>query len=105
MSKLNNIGIGIGILLIPIVIGLYSLGIFKIMAPLQKDIQREVFENTKSYIHGVQQDLGKYYHEYQNADANGKDVIAATIRMRFAEVDAEKLQSNLKQFLIQTRGY
>jgi hypothetical protein len=105
MSKLKITGIVIGALLIPIFIGLYSLGMFKFFAPLQKDIQREVFENTKSYIHGVQQDLGKYYHEYQNADETGKSVIAATIRMRFAEVDAEKLQSNLKQFLIQTRGY
>ena len=105
MSKLKITGIVILVLLTPIVVGMYSLGMFKFFAPVQKDIQREVFENTKSYIHGVQQDLGKYYHEYQNADAAGKDVIAATIRMRFAEVDAKKLQPNLKQFLIQTRGY
>ena len=104
--KIKVIGIVICVLLIPIVIGLYSLGLFKLFAPMEKNIQREVFENTKSYLHGVQQDLGKYYHEYQTTDECGKSVIEATIRMRFAEVDANKLQSReLQMFLKKARGY
>ena len=104
--KIKIVGIVICILLIPVVVGLYSLGLFKFFAPMEKNIQREVFENTKSYLHGVQQDLGKYYHEYQTADSCGKNVIKATIRMRFAEVNADKLQSReLQMFLKEARGY
>ena len=105
-KKIKIVGIVICVLLIPIVIGLYSLGLFKFFAPMEKNIQREVFENTKSYLHGVQQDLGKYYHEYQTADECGKSIIETTIRMRFVEVDANKLQSKeLRMFLKRVRGY
>lgn len=105
-KKVRVIGIAFCVLLIPIVIGLYSLGLFKFFAPMEKNIQRGVFENTKSYLHGIQQDLGKYYYEYQTADECGKNIIEATIRMRFAEVDADKLQSReLQMFLKKTRGY
>ena len=104
--KIKIVGIVICALLIPVVIGLYSLGLFKFLAPIKRDVDRKVFENTKSYLHGVQQDLGKYYHEYQTADSCGKNVIKATIRMRFAEVDVNKLQSKeLRMFLKKTRGY
>jgi len=93
-------------LIVPFLIGLYSLGMFKFFAPKTQNIQREVFEDTKSYLHGVQQDLGKYYLEYQKADDAGKGAIRATIQMRFAEVDADKLQSaRLRSFLTTTRGY
>ena len=106
VKTVKIIGISICALLIPIVVGLYSLGLFKLFAPLEKDIQRDVFENTKSYLHGVQQDLGKYYHEYQTTDGAGKEIIETTIRIRFAEIDADKLQSReLQAFLRKTRGY
>lgn len=105
-KKIRIVGIVICVLLIPIVVGLYSLGLFRLFAPMEKNIQREVFENTKSYLHGVQQDLGKYYYEYQTADEAEKEAIRATIRMRFAEVDVNKLQSKeLQMFLKKTRGH
>lgn len=91
---------------LPFLAGLYYLGMFKFFAPKTENVRREVFENTKSYLHGVQQDLGKYYLEYQTTDRDGKVAIRATIQMRFAEVNVDKLQSDqLRQFLINTRGY
>jgi len=106
VSKLKITGIVVGVLIIPVFIGLYSLGMFKFFAPKTENIKRGVFENTKSYLHGVQQDLGKYYLEYQTADENGKTAIRAIIQMRFAEVDVGKLQSaQLRGFLKSTRGY
>jgi len=93
-------------LAIPFLIGLYYLGIFKFFAPKTENVRREVFENTKSYMHGVQQDLGKYYLEYQKADTKDKEAIRITIQMRFAEVDVDKLQSaRLRSFLTTARGY
>jgi len=106
MKKKYIVLLSIGGLLVPFLIGLYSLGMFKFFAPKTENIKREVFENTKSYLHGVQQDLGKYYHEYQKADDSSKEIIKSTIRMRFAEVDVSKLQSaKLRSFLTEARGY
>lgn len=106
MKKWQIAGIGLLILAVPVLLGLYNLGLFKFFAPKYENVRRDVFENTKSYLHGVQQDLGKYYLEYQEADEDGKAAIKTTIQMRFAEVDVSKLQSpKLQQFLIQTRGY
>lgn len=106
MKKWQIVGITLAVLTVPVFLGLYQLGMFKFFAPKFEDVRRDVFENTKSYLHGVQQDLGKYYLEYQTADEDGKTAIRATIQMRFAEVDVSKLQSpKLQQFLTQTRGY
>jgi len=106
MSKLQITGIIIAVLVIPILIGLYSLGWFNFFAPATANIQREVFENTKSYLHAAQQDLGKYYAEYQSADEKERKTIESIIKIRFAELDASKLQSfEVKNFLKKTRGY
>ncbi len=106
MKKWHIASIFIGVLIIPFVFGLYHLGMFKFFAPKFQNVERQVFENTKSYLHGVQQDLGKYYLEYQTADEDEKMALRATIQMRFAEVDPDKIQSlQIRQFLIRTRGY
>lgn len=106
MSKLKITLIVLVILIIPIGLTFYNLGMISFFKPKFENVERKVFENTKSYLHGVQQDLGKYYLEYQNADESGKQAIRATIQMRFGEVDASKLQSpQLKSFLQTTRGY
>jgi hypothetical protein len=99
-------GIIIGLLLVIFLASLGGLGYYKFFAPKMEDARREVFENTKSYLHGVQQDLGKYYLEYQKADTDGKEAIRATIQMRFAEVDVSKIRPvKLQTFLTNMRGY
>ena len=101
-----SVGAFVGALILIFIIGLYSLGYFQFFAPKMENVRRGVFESTKSYMHGVQQDLGKYYNEYEKSDEAGKEVIRKTIQMRFAEVDANKLQSpQLRAFLEKTRGY
>ena len=106
MKKTHIVLLVIAVLIVPIFIGLYSLGMFKFFAPATANVQRETFENTKSYLQAAQQDLGKYYHEYQNADEKEKKTIESVIRIRFAELDASKLQSRqIRAFLTKTRGY
>jgi len=106
MKKTHIVLIIIAALVLPALIGLYSLGMFKFFAPKTANIQREVFENTKSYLHAAQQDLGKYYAEYQSADEEGKLVIKNIISVRFAELDENKIQNNsLRAFLVKARGY
>lgn len=109
-TKLKVFGISIGGLIglfaLIFIFGLAGLGYYKFFGPKTENVKREIFENTKSYLHGVQQDLGKYYLEYQTADEDEKTAIKATIQMRFAEVDTDKIQSvQLKSFLKNMRGY
>jgi len=74
--------------------------------PKHQSVEREVFENTKSYVHGVAQDLGKYYEEYQKGDEEEKATIQNVIKVRFAEFDADNLQNrHLRDFLIKMRGH
>ena len=79
----------------------------KFFKPKWQNVEREVFENTKSYTHGVIQDLAKYYEEYhQTHSTHDKTTIKNIIQIRFAEFDESKIKSpKLKSFLIEMRGY
>ena len=82
----------------------HELVFTRFFAPKRENVRREVFEETKSYVHGKTQDLAKYYEEYQKAE--DKEAIASIIKMRFAEFDAEAINNyKLKQFLISVRGF
>jgi hypothetical protein len=62
--------------------------------------QREVFENTQSYVEGKRQELIKLHHEWSKASADDKIAIEATIRMNFANFDESKIeQPELYSFL------
>lgn len=97
----------IGLMVLIFVLELFGLGMFKFFEPKRENIRREVFENTKSYTHGVIQDLGKYYAEYQKAATmEEKQTIQTVVRTRFSEFDATKIQSTeLRNFFINCRGY
>jgi len=62
--------------------------------------QREVFENTQSYVEGKRQELIKLHHEWNKASADDRIAIEATIRMNFANFDENKIeQPELYSFL------
>lgn len=79
----------------------------KYFKPKYAEIEREVFEETKSYVHGKIQDLAKYYEEYQKAEmAHEKEIIANLVKMRFAEFDVDNIKNaQLRRFLVNVRGY
>ena len=98
MLKKILIGIGglCGVFVFVFVLELFGLGMFKFFAPKRENVRREVFEQTKSYVHGKVQDLGKYYEEYQSAKTiDDKDVIRNVIKVRFAEFDESKIKDIL----------
>ena len=99
--------VGLLIALFFFLVSYFNLSLTKFFKPRYENVDRAVFENTKSYLHGVQQDLGKYYDEYRNAKSEDeKEVIREVIKARFAEVDPAKIQSlELRRFLIAMRGY
>lgn len=64
------------------------------------NLDREIFEESKSYNEGKEQDLLKYRLEYLQAkDPDSKEAIASTIRLMFADYDETKLTKELRDFL------
>ena len=64
-----------------------------------ENFRRDSFESTKSYNEGKEQDLLKYRLEYYQADEKGKQIIASTIRMMYADYNADLLEPELREFL------
>lgn len=108
MTKKILLGIGAFVLLIVVAFGLEMIGLqwTRFFKPRYENVEREVFEETKSYVHGKIQDLAKYYGEYQTSDEEGKAAIKGVIEVRFAEFDAKHVESDkLRSWLIEMRGY
>lgn len=84
-----------------------NLGWTKFFGPKRANIQREIFEEQKSYTHGMAKELAKYYEEYRKAETVGdKAAISEYIKMNFGNFDEKKLTNDtLKAFLIKIRGY
>jgi len=86
--------------------GTLNLTFTKWYTPKKENIRREVFEETKSYVHGQTQQLAKYYSEWQNAEIKDRAVIEELIKMQIADLDANNVSNvKLRNFLIKTRGY
>ena len=110
-NKLKIFGIVPGAVLTIVLIVVFSLGLFglgwkKFFKPRHENINREVFEQTQSYVHGKIQDLAKYYEEYNKTNIESREAIRSLILIRFAEFDESKIRSpKLKTFLTNMRGY
>lgn len=72
---LKNIGIVILILALPVLFGLYQLGMFSFFAPKVRNVERKIFKETRSYNEGKIQQLAKYRLEYQSADPQTQEVL------------------------------
>ena len=87
-------------------VGVVGLEFKKFFMPKSQNIERKVFEQTQSYVHGKTQDLAKYYEEYQKSDFDDREAVAALIKMNFADFESTQIRSpKLQQFLIEVRGY
>lgn len=97
----------IGIIALVFLIGFVGLGYKKVFYPAHENINREVFENTQSYVHGKIQDLAKYKVEYnKTTDPTEQQAIRTIINQQFAQFDSAKIQdANLRNFLVQMRGF
>lgn len=107
-TKITFISIACTIGVFALIFGLsfVDLGYRKIFEPKHANIDRKVYENTKSHVYGKIQELTKYFGEYQKADDDGKEAIANIIKMNFANFDAKHINNyTLKEFLTSTRGF
>lgn len=81
-----------------------SIHIEGFFQPLEQNIQRQVFEETKSYNEGKEQELVKYRLEYMRSDDEvEKAAIASAVRHAFADYDSSRLEPELEEFLNRCR--
>jgi len=97
----------IGFLVLMFVLNLGGLGWKRFFDPKYESVKRQVFEETKSYVHGKNEDLAKYFDEYQMAKTpEDKAIIQELVKVRFAEFDTDKVNvPRLRQFLVSMRGF
>lgn len=108
-SGIRNVFLGIGtvvivgggIFLAPFVIGKWSNKVESVVGTEYKNIKREQFENSKSYVHGKIEDLQRYKRELERTkDKDEKLAIINHIQDEFATFDINKIDNlNLKSFL------
>lgn len=90
------------VLAILVVLGLVFgyIELYKEAAPKFNDAQRDVFENTQSFIHGKRQHLTKLKFEYETAKAEEhKTSLKQMILLEASNVDLEKLPVDLRTFI------
>ena len=90
------------VLLLGLSWGLAEFGLMKkaYFKPKQENIDREVFENTQSYVEGKRQEAIKYRLEYMKcSDEIEKEAIRMTIVQSFANFDESKLEPELQSFI------
>lgn len=94
------------VLVVPVLLSFYQLGMFNFFAPKFRNVERKVFKQTRSYNEGKIQQLAKYKFEYEKGDAPTKQIIKSTILHMFADWEAPtETPYGLKQFLTEMRGY
>jgi hypothetical protein len=76
---------------------------YKIFAPAYASVEREVFENTKSYNQGMAQEIQNMQFEYVKASQEHKDALASIILHRTADFDVNKLPDDTRHFIEQLR--
>lgn len=77
--------------------------IYKIFAPKYEQTRREVFEQSKAYNQGLQQELDSFYLEYAKADPEHKKAIATVALHRVADYDIDLLPPHLKSWISDLR--
>jgi len=103
-----------GLVVLVVVLGALGLGgrwvnmkVEAWFAPREQNIQREVFENTKSYNEAKEQELVKY--RFEHAKAKGKDdtatvkAIESAVRTAFADYQDDRLSPELQDFVRQCK--
>jgi hypothetical protein len=73
--------------------------LYKYFAPKRAAVERQVFEETKSYNQGVIQELQNMQFEYIKADKEAKAALASIILHRAADYPEDKMPDELKKFI------
>lgn len=77
--------------------------LYKVFAPKQEQVRREVFEQSKAYNQGMVQELQNMQFEYVKATPDQQKALASIILRRAADYDDNKLPADLYAFVKQLR--
>lgn len=79
--------------------------LYKVFAPRQAAVERQVFEQTPSYVKGMVQDLDKMHLDYIKADSTQKQAIASIILHRADgfNLDNPDVPQDLRGFIMELR--
>jgi len=78
--------------------------LYKLWAPKQEAVRREVFEQTKSYNQGMIQELQNMQFEYVKADKNQQAALRSIILHRAADFPEDKMPPDLRSFIFNLRN-
>ena len=94
-----------------IVMGITILGLSyqKFVKTEEKKIDRQIHEESESYIYGMLSDLDNYYYEYmeyeKDRDEEGKSLVVGVVRSKFSNFDINKVKNeDSKKFLKDIRS-
>lgn len=72
----------------------------KFFKPRRAEIEREVYENTPSYVQGKVQQLTKLRFSYETADGDHRQSLKEMILIEASTVDNTLLPPTLRSFLL-----
>ena len=82
--------------------GMMDVAYIRTVGKAKQNAQREVFEDTQSFVKGKRQEATKLWGEYMKGDETDKKIIMSQVRHQFAEVDLENVfedQPEMKTFV------
>lgn len=77
--------------------------LYKVFAPAEEQVRREVFEQSKAYNQGMSQEIGAMQFEYIKATPSQQDALASVILHRVADYDLSRFPADLRQFVEQLK--
>ncbi len=77
--------------------------IYQWLAPKREAARRHVFEESKAYNQGLQQELESMRFQYELADPSHRAALRSIILHRVADYDLSRLQPDMQQFVNQLK--
>ena len=89
------------VLMIPVVMAYYGLEMRRYFSPKFQEVERQVFEQTPSFVHGKIQHLTRLRFQYddENISIAKRASLRILIRSEASQIDHALLPSDLRSFL------
>lgn len=75
--------------------------LYKFFAPMRANVEREVFENTNSYVRGMNSDIQDFAMEYAKptTDQAHKEMIEAMVIEKVADFPEDQMVPTVRRFV------
>lgn len=95
MKALAVIASAVGAVALIFGVAYFGLGLKAYFGPKYQNVSRQIFQQTRSYNMGMKQQLVRYMQQYNQADANGKQLICSTVGHMFASFNEDANRADL----------